>query len=154
MLGTGGRETQVMLVSSYSSSRFDPHFNVGYTFADGVHGSNQINYVAGLEVGATQRLTLIADLLGRNFLDTLQLRPSAVTIVTPANPALGIPAYTSAAFATVEPQYGTLKSILGTVGLKFNPTRSVLISAHLIATLSDAGLRRRLTPVLGLDYSF
>ncbi len=154
MLGTGGRETQVMLVSSYSSSRFDPHFNVGYTFADGVHGSNQINYVAGLEVGATQRLTLIADLLGRNFLDTLQLRPSAVTIVTPANPALGIPAYTSAAFATVEPQYGTLKSILGTVGLKFNPTRSVLVSAHLIATLSDAGLRRRLTPVLALDYSF
>ncbi len=47
-----------------------------------------------------------------------------------------------------------LKSILGTVGLKFNPTRSVLVSAHLIATLSDAGLRRRLTPVLALDYSF
>lgn len=154
MLGTGGRETQVMLVSSYSSSRFDPHFNVGYTFADGVHGSNQINYVAGLEVGATQRLTLIADVIGRNFLDTLQLRPSVVTIVTPANPAQGIPSFTSAAFATVEPQYSTLKSLLGTVGLKFNPTRSVLVSAHLVATMSDGGLRRKLTPVLGLDYSF
>lgn len=154
MLGTGGRETQVMLISSYSSSRVDPHFNIGYTFADGTHGSNQLNYVAGLEVGATQRLTLITDFIGRNFLDTLQLRPGVVTIVTPADPALGLPAFTSGGFATVEPQYGTMKSVLGTVGLKFNPTRSVLLSAHVIATLTDAGLRRRLTPVLGFDYSF
>ena len=28
------------------------------------------------------------------------------------------------------------------------------ISAHVIATISDAGLRRSLTPVLGFDYSF
>lgn len=154
MLGTGGRETQVMLVSSYSSSRIDPHFNIGYTFADGKHGGNQINYIAGLEVGATPRITLIADFIGRNFLDTLQLRPGVVTIVTPADPVLGIPSFTSGGFATVEPQYGTMKSVLGTVGLKFNPSRSVLVSAHLMATLTDAGLRRRLTPVLGLDYSF
>jgi len=61
---------------------------------------------------------------------------------------------TSEAFATVEPQNGTLRSILGTAGLKFNPTGSILISAHVIATISDAGLRRSLTPVLGFDYSF
>jgi hypothetical protein len=34
MLGTGATQTQVMLVTSYSASRFDPHFNVGYTFAN------------------------------------------------------------------------------------------------------------------------
>ena len=153
MLGTGATQTQVMLVTSYSASRFDPHFNVGYTFAN-KNASDQINYVAGMEVGATQRLTLIADVVGRSFLDTLQLRPSAVTVVSPGDPARGITSVTSEAFATVEPQNGTLRSILGTAGLKFNPTGSILISAHVIATISDAGLRRSLTPVLGFDYSF
>ena len=33
-------------------------------------------------------------------------------------------------------------------------TGSILISAHVIAAISDAGLRRSLTPVLGFDYSF
>lgn len=153
MLGTGATQTQVMLVTSYSASRFDPHFNVGYTFAT-KDASDQINYVAGFEVGATQRLTLIADVVGRNFLDALQLRPSTVEIVSPGDAARGIPSVTSAAFATVEPQTGTLRSILGTAGMKFNPTGSLLISAHVIATVSDAGLRRSLTPVLGFDYSF
>ncbi|HUR33189.1 MAG TPA: hypothetical protein VM032_05295 [Vicinamibacterales bacterium] len=153
LLGTGGTEAQVMIVTSYSASRIDPHFNVGYTFAD-KHSSDQVNYVAGIEVGATSRLTLIADVVGRNFRDTLRLRPSFVQVLSPGDPSRGIPAVTSAAFATVEPQVGTLRSILGTVGLKFNPTRSVLVSAHLMATLDDAGLRRRLTPVLGFDYSF
>ena len=153
MLGTGATQTQVMLVTSYSASRFDPHFNVGYTFAN-KNASDQINYVVGMEVGATQRLTLIADVVGRSFLDTLQLRPNAVTVVSPGDPAHGIPPVTSEAFATVEPQNGTLRSILGTAGLKFNPTGSILISAHVIATISDAGLRRSLTPVLGFDYSF
>ena len=153
MLGTGATQTQVMLVTSYSASRFDPHFNVGYTFAN-KNASDQINYVVGMEVGATQRLTLIADIVGRSFLDTLQLRPNAVTVVSPGDPAHGIPSVTSEAFATVEPQNGTLRSILGTAGLKFNPTGSILISAHVIATISDAGLRRSLTPVLGFDYSF
>ena len=153
MLGTGATQTQIMLVTSYSASRFDPHFNVGYTFAN-KGASDQINYIAGMEVGATQRLTLIADVVGRSFLNTLQLRPNAVTVVSPGDPAHGIPSVTSEAFATVEPQNGTLRSILGTAGLKFNPTGSILISAHVIATISDAGLRRSLTPVLGFDYSF
>jgi hypothetical protein len=153
MLGTGGTETQLLFISSYSG-RFDPHFNVGYTFGDGTHTSDQFNYVAGLEVGVTPRLTVMGDLVGRSFRDTLLLAPSVVEIVSPGDPAAGLPPVTSAAFATVETQSGTLRSILGTVGLKFNPTRSMLISAHLIATLSEAGLSRKLTPVLGFDYSF
>jgi len=43
---------------------------------------------------------------------------------------------------------------MGTIGLKVNPTRNLLVSAHLIATLTDRGLHRRLAPVFGLDYSF
>lgn len=153
MLGTGAKQAQVMLVSSYSSGAVDPHFNVGYTFSDD-RAADQINYVAGVEVAASRRVTVIGDVIGRTFRDTLRLHDSVVTVVQPANPALGLPALTSAAFATVEPQTGDLRSILATAGVKVNLVRNVLVSAHIIATVTDGGLRRRLTPVIGLDYSF
>jgi hypothetical protein len=153
MLGTGGKQTQVLLVSSYSASKVDPHFNVGYTFSD-QHAADQINYVAGIEVAASQRLTIIGDLIGRMFRDTLRLSDTTVSILQPADGGAGAPALTSASFATVEPQTGSLTSVLGSVGVKYNPVGNVLISAHVLATVSDGGLRRRLTPVIGLDYSF
>ena len=66
-----------------------------------------------MEVGAAQRLTLIADVVGRSFLDTLQLRPERGDRRLTRRPGDGIPPVTSEAFATVEPQNGTLRSILG-----------------------------------------
>jgi Putative MetA-pathway of phenol degradation len=152
-LGAGSTQTQVLLVSSYSSSRIDPHFNVGYTFTHG-HAADQINSVLGVEVAASRRITVIGDLIGRMFLDTLQLRDSLVQIVQPGDSARGVPAVVSTAFGTVETYSGWQTSTLGTIGVKFNPIRSVLISAHVIATLTDHGLRRRVAPVFGLDYSF
>jgi hypothetical protein len=154
LLGTGGGQAQVLLVSSYSSERVAPHFNVGYTFSDKKYARDQINYVAGLEVAASPRVTVIADLIGRMFLDTLRLSDANVSIVQPGNPGLGIPAVTSRSFATVEPQISVVTSVLGSVGVKINPVRSLLMSGHLIMTATDGGLRRRLTSVIGLDYSF
>jgi hypothetical protein len=153
LLGAGSAQAQVLLVSSYSSSKVDPHFNVGYTFTN-KHEADQINYVSGVEVAATRRLTIIGDFLGRMFLNTLQLHDSLVTIQQRGDSGLGLPPVVSTAFGTVEPQSGIVTSVMGTVGVKFNPVRNVLISAHVIATLTDGGLRRRLAPVLGLDYSF
>ena len=152
-LGAGSMQTQVLLVSSYSSSRIDPHFNVGYTFTD-KRSADQLNYVSGIEVAATRRVTIIGDFVGRMFLDTLQLRDSLVQIQQAADPVRGIPAALSTAFGTVETTSGSLPTTMGTIGLKVNPTRNILVSAHLIATLTDRGLRRRLAPVFGLDYSF
>jgi hypothetical protein len=88
------------------------------------------------------------------FLDALELRDSLVTIQQRADPSTGLPPVTSTAFGTIETTNANVTSVLGTIGLKYNPVRSVLISAHLIATMNDRGLRRRLTPVFGLDYSF
>ena len=55
---------------------------------------------------------------------------------------------------TVELASGKLSSILGTAGVKFNPGQNLLVSAHIVLTLNDAGLRRSVTGVLGFDYSF
>jgi hypothetical protein len=153
MLGIGATQAQVLLVSSYSSRKIDPHFNVGYTFG-GSQAPDQINYVSGLEVAAGRRLTIAGDFIGRMFLDTFQLRDSLVTIQQQSAPGSGLPALTSTAFGTVDSYTGNMTSTLGALGVKFNPARNILVSAHVIATIAGNGLRRRLTPVLGFDYSF
>jgi len=153
MLGVGGAQAQVLLVTSYSSRKIDPHFNIGYTFG-GSHAPDQINYVSGLEVAAGRRLTIAGDFIGRMFLDTLQLRDSLVTIQQQSAPGSGLPAVTSTAFGTVDSYTGNMTSTLGALGLKFNPARNILFSAHVIASFPGNGLRRKLTPVLGFDYSF
>jgi hypothetical protein len=38
--------------------------------------------------------------------------------------------------------------------VKFNPVGNLLISASVLFPLSNAGLRSRVTTVIGLDYAF
>lgn len=150
MLGTGSTQTQIYLISSLSAGRIGPHFNVGYTAASG-DGTNQINYVAGAEYAATPKLTLVGDLIGRFFIDTFRLEDEVVPHQFRQSDTAS---FETTSFNTVQAREGNVSSILGTVGLKFNPVSNLLVSGHLMFTITDAGLRRRLTPVLGVDFSF
>ena len=150
MLGTGETQTSIYLISSLSAGRIGPHFNVGYTLAGG-EGTNQINYVAGAEIAATPKLTLVGDLVGRMFLDTFRLEDGAIAHSYRQSDTATLE---STVLNTVRARKGNVASILGTLGLKFNPISNLLINGHVIFTITDAGLRRNLTPVLGFDFSF
>jgi hypothetical protein len=43
---------------------------------------------------------------------------------------------------------------MGAAGVRFSPWRTVLVSANLLFPLTNAGLRDRVTPVIGVDYQF
>ena len=49
---------------------------------------------------------------------------------------------------------GNLNLSLGSVAFRFSPWRSILVTAGLLVPLSEAGLRDRVTPVIGIDYGF
>jgi hypothetical protein len=52
-------------------------------------------------------------------------------------------------------QAGNLNLVLGVVGAKINiPGTSLLLTGNVLFPLTDAGLRPKVTPVIGLDYSF
>jgi hypothetical protein len=150
MLGTGSTQTSVYIISSLSAGRVGPHFNVGYTAAGG-DGKDQINYVAGAEFAATPRLTLVGDLVGRFFIDTFRLENEIIPHTYRQSDTAD---FETTSLNTVRARRGNVASVLGTVGLKFNPVSNLLINAHMLFTISDAGLRRNLTPVLGFDFSF
>ena len=49
---------------------------------------------------------------------------------------------------------GNLSLLLGTGGVKYNPFGNLLISASVLFPLTKAGLRSRVTTVIGVDYAF
>jgi len=66
----------------------------------------------------------------------------------------GVTSVEAAQFDEFEPRPGDLHLMLGTAGFKFNPAGNWLVSTSVLFPLTDAGLRSRVTTVVGLDYAF
>ena len=152
MLGTGGTQTKVFLiVSGVVAEKLSPHLNVGYTAStNGV--SDEFNYVGGLEFGATPRVTIVGDLIGRNLRNTLRFSSTTVDHAYQAGSLLA--PVQIAKLDTVGVASGSLNAGLGAIGVKVSPAANFLISAHLLFGLNDAGLRSKVAPVVGVDFSF
>jgi hypothetical protein len=177
LLGAGGVQTKLFVVASSEHGRFGQHVNLGYTVADGdVAGTlaglaptslpDEINYAGGIEFVASPRLTIMGDLVGRTLRGAgrLELVSKTFEFNDPAPVIAGMPGPGCAGFTGTicnsvtldefNPQPGNLTLLLGTGGVKFNPVGNLLLSASVLFPLTDAGLRSRVTTVVGLDFAF
>jgi hypothetical protein len=153
MLGTGSTQTSVYFIgsSAVANDKVAPHVNVGYTFSNGGIANDSFNYVGGLEYGATPKLTVMGDLLGHSVRNAYRL--SGITVPHTFQQGQTAPIETTT-LQTISETTGTLNSLVATGGLKFNPVGNLLISAHVLIPLTESGLKSRITPVIGFDYSF
>ena len=152
MLGTGATQTHVFLIASGEQGKLGHHVNIGYTgSAGGTDVSNQFNYVGGVDYAATPKLTLVGDFVGRTYFDAKQLVDT--TFAHTFQQGDTAPTET-VQLSTVALDNGTLNSMLGTAGVKFNPGGTLLLSGHIVFSLNSAGLTRSVTGVFGFDYSF
>jgi len=162
LLGSGG-QAKLFLIQSAGTNRLMEHVNAGYTAAWGAvpNGGllsrlgaeesvpDEFTYAAGVEFVAESRLTIVADVLGR----TLR-RAGRLDLTSKPFTFQGRTAAETVSFQEFEPRAGNLNLTLGTVGIRFNPLRDFLVSAAVLVPLNKAGLRSRLTPVIGVDYAF
>jgi hypothetical protein len=144
------------VIVSSGQGRFRPHANAGFewwssgisvvtNYADetSVTARHQVEYAAGMEFEAAPKLTLIADLLGREILGGGRVGFTT----TPAAPnAFGATSYT-AAVALPE----GINSLNLVPGLKLNLKGNLLLSLNALVSLRDTGLHARFTPVIGID---
>lgn len=159
LLGTGSTQVKGFLIASGGKSRFSPHVNAGYTFTgdSDTFGPlpDEINYAAGFDAALSSRVTFNADIVGRALLDAERLVDADVTYRyrTASDPVGTRRTVTRTEITAGEP--GTLNLLLGSVGLKFNPSGRLLLSGNLLISLSkDNGLQDTLTPVFAIDYNF
>jgi len=161
----GSTQLKLFVVESGGNDRITQHLNLGYTISKGTdqptsaqfatepNFPDEFSYAAGVEVVLEPRVTVIGDLVGRTLLDVGRL--AMVSKTFQFQPA-GVPAppISSMNFDEFEPRDGNLNLLYGTAGVKVNPRGNLLISASVLFPLSDAGLKNRLTTIIGMEYAF
>jgi hypothetical protein len=156
LLGSGSFGLKVFEAVSASYGRVSPHVNVAYQWngrsvlagdvANNIKGDlpDEISYVVGADVGVEKRLSIAFDVLGRHSSDAPTLSRSTFT------PA-GSPAET---FPDIAFGVGALNVVSGAFGLKANVAGTLLVTFNLQFKLNDAGVRAKVTPLVGLEYGF
>jgi hypothetical protein len=159
MLGAGVSRTLVSGIWSTTTGPFAPHASFGFEYwgdAFQVYdpllqapidaGRHGIVYEGGVEWAASDRLTVNGELMGRTVNNGGRLVYRDLPMLP--NP-FGI---TTASVATVDPR--GLHRLYGAAGVKWNFAGTALLTANLLLSMNDQGLRDHLTPVIGLDWGF
>jgi hypothetical protein len=155
LLGSGATGIQPFAVWSASYGSVAPHVNVSYRWngssvlagnpatGESAHFPDQVGYAAGSEVGVNQRLTLTFDVLGTYVIDAQRLRPQTFHALDGRS-----------TFANIGFVKESFNSVNGAIGFKADLIQRLLLQMNLLFKLDDHGLRDKVTPLIGLEYTF
>lgn len=110
-----------------------------------------LQYDVGADWAANKNLTVAADLIGNQYLNTYRLFTSNTSIPPTYNSSLGKVVASIPATGLQSSSYSI--SDLST-GVKWNPGKDLVFSANVLTQLNNNGMRARPTPLLGIAYKF
>jgi hypothetical protein len=155
LLGTGAAGLQPFAAWSANYETFSPHINLGYQWnASSILGGDLDSGVAGglpdvgvYAVGAViavhPRVTAAVDLLGRYIIDTPRVRRDEFHALDGRS-----------VFPNITFDSGGIHEVSGAVGLKINLAGRLLVNTNLLVRLNNAGLRDKVSPLVGIEYAF
>jgi hypothetical protein len=156
LLGSGAFGIKPFVALSLARHFVSPHFNLGYQWngksvlaGDVLAGTkeslpNQMVYAVGLDFGLSQRITAAFDVLGFRVFDSPQLIRGTFTGLDAA----------ATTFPDISFENRSFNQTTAAAGVKVNPGGSFLVDFNLLFKLDDHGLRDKLTPLFGIEYSF
>jgi hypothetical protein len=155
LLGSGAWGVRPLIILSWGLGRVAPHVNLGYQWngksvlaGDVATGRkadlpDQFLYTAGVDVGLGKHATFAADLLGQRVVNSPRLVRETLTVPLDGE-----------TFPQIAFRNGSFNVDNASVGLKINAGGSVLVDLNVIFKLDNAGLRDKVTPLVGFEYSF
>lgn len=155
LLGTGTTALQPFAIFSATYQKVSPHVNASYQWngtsvlagnpATGQSADfpDQVTYAAGADISANSHMTLAFDLLGRYFIDAERLAQQDFHALD------GRSVFPNIAFSQK-----SFNALSGALGLKLNLFGRLLLDANLLFALDDHGVRDKVTPLIGFEYSF
>ena len=154
-LAVGAPGIRPFFIVSGSAGRFSPHVNFGYTWngssllaGDVATGTtsklpDQANLLVGADLGVSDRFTFAFDLIGTYIIDATRLKSSEF-----------VARDGTSTFADIDFVSSSYEQLAGAVGFKASLVQGLLLDMNLLFSLDDNGLRDRVTPLVGLEYSF
>jgi hypothetical protein len=155
LLGSGATGIQPFAVWSGNYGTVSPHVNVSYRWngtsvlagnpatGESAHFPDQVSYAVGSEISVNNRITLIADVLGTYVIDSQRLRPQTFE---------GLDGRST--FANIGFVRESFNAVNGAIGFKADLIQRLLLQANLLFKLDEHGLRDKVTPLIGLEYTF
>jgi hypothetical protein len=158
LIGLGMARTAFSLVGSTTVGRFAPHINAGYDYwskgfdiptdfqgLSSVAAKDQFHYSVGFEYEAHPQLSLMVDVLGR------YLRGAGSVGYQPFLFPQNFASVSGADALVVIPQ--GVHTVLIAPGVKWNVLGSSLLTVNALISTTNNGLRARVSPVVGFDWS-
>jgi hypothetical protein len=141
LLGTGTTAFTGLVIGSAERGPLGIHGNVSVS---GGGLSNELAYRGALCVNASDRVTLVGELVGRRIADAGRL-----TTARMAHPTI-------AGVDTIRliSEDTSLTTAAAVIGAKWNVARTWILSAHVQLPVTDGGLRAGPVTLIGLDYAF
>jgi hypothetical protein len=155
LLGTGALSIKPFLVVSSPHGAFSPHLNAAYQMnGKSLLGGNvltgekadlpdEIRVAVGADVGVGKKGSVAIDVIGRRVIDGERISSATFTALN-----------NRSQFPNVRFSRGSYNVYDGAVGVKVNPGGGLLLGLNVTFKLNDTGLRDRVTPLLGVEYSF
>jgi hypothetical protein len=155
LLGAGAIAVKPFLVLSAPHGAFSPHLNASYQWnGKSLLGGNVLGglkedlpdegvVALGADVGVGQKVTLAFDVVGRRVIDGERVFSDTFTALN-----------RTSKFPAVRFARSSYNVLDGAIGLKANPGGGLLVNLNVSFKLNDGGLRDRVTPLLGIEYSF
>jgi hypothetical protein len=155
LLGTGTTAVQPFAIFSTTFQSVSPHANVSYQWngssvlagnpSAGTSGNfpDQTQYALGADIAVNQHFTLVFDLLGRYIINAERLRQEDFHALD------GTSVFPNVAFSR-----DSFQMLNGSIGAKVNVFGRLLVDANLLFSLDDHGVRDKITPLIGFEYSF
>jgi hypothetical protein len=155
LLGSGTPGLEPFAIWSGTYGQVSPHVNVGYKWngssvlagdpATGESASfpDQVSYGVGGDISVNQRVTLVFDLLGRYLIDAERLRLQDFQ---------GLDGRTT--FPNIVFARDSFNALSGAIGFKGNLFNRLLVDVNVLFKLDENGLRDKVTPLVGVEYSF
>jgi hypothetical protein len=155
LLGSGTPGVQPFAIWSGTFRQVSPHVNVGYRWngtsilagnpSTGESGDfpDDVGYAVGADVSANSRLTIAFDVLGRYTIDTERLKQADFHALD-----------NSSTFPNITFVQDSFNTLSGALGLKAMIADKLLVTANVLFSLDDHGVRDRVTPMVGVEYSF
>jgi hypothetical protein len=158
LLGAGFTQSKLSLIASGGGGRAGLHGNLGYSVASGSSDTisdppDALSYAVGLDLAVHPRATLVMEVVGSTLYDASR------AVLTDETHTFRVGSDTGPVQQTQLPvvsfERDTLQRLLGSAGLKFNPTGNLLVTVGALFQLGDQGLQTDgVTGLVGAEYSF
>lgn len=168
LLGAGAWGYNPYLVYSYLA-RLSPHLKIGYQWNTSSELDNPSNlaggeqnlpggaqYDFGADWAAFKRLTLAADVLGNQYLNTPKVTVPSPLTLNLLDGTSGVPTSKMVqeriSSSTISNTSYTINNL--STGFKWRPAGALVLSGNILFQLNNTGLRSRPTPLIGISYKF